>query len=134
MKSFLAISLTLVYLLGIIGVQVNFHYCMGEVEDIALFTEAEKCICGNESINTLYESVSNNCCSDTSIDVQINDDQNTSSNLSLSVLKLIGVCQIVTVFAKTDEEIHDDFYFISSNFPSTKEPLWLLHHSLLYYS
>jgi hypothetical protein len=72
LKKLLAISLAVVYLAISSGIVVNFHYCMGEIAEVALGNQSsDKCgNCGMEN---------DGCCHDDVKVVKIQDSQSIVS-------------------------------------------------------
>jgi hypothetical protein len=65
-----------VYLLGALGICINFHYCGGELVTVAFFQASEEDCCGSENENK------NHCCEDTYLLVDTDDSENlTTYNL-----------------------------------------------------
>lgn len=133
MKRLLAILFTLIYFLGVVGVQMHLHYCMGEVENIAFYKEAKKCMCGDKTVHTEHESVSNNCCSNGFIDIQIDDDQHASNSISFSALKATIISFLQTNYIISEEKLVSENPNFSSSVPSNNEPIWLILNTFIFY-
>ena len=67
MKKALLIAFTGVYLAVSLGISLNFHYCGGRLANVGIALPAAKCCCDAAD--------NSNCCSDESISLQMDLDQ-----------------------------------------------------------
>lgn len=78
----LTIGLCAFYLMSIIGIALNMHFCGGTLSKVS-FTETVKCNSCKKSEKKGQES---DCCKNTSIDAKIKDSHKAEVNLKLAQL------------------------------------------------
>ena len=71
MKQIVAIILIPIYLLLTTGIQVDRHFCGGELASVSYFFGKTSCACGDEVLEM-------DCCEDVSETIALEDDQQTS--------------------------------------------------------
>lgn len=124
MKKTAAIIFALFYLMSIIGVAVNAHYCGGELKSVALVVNAQSC-CDAET--------SCGCCQHETIVFQYDE----KDVLVQSVVHDLRLAVMLSAAMKADhiaasESMQDAWFFIDWS-PPPESRLWLKHHSLTYY-
>lgn len=77
MKYFISHIVLLIYLVGLFGWQVNKHYSGGELFDVSLFTQAEKCC-----------EPGCDCCTDTSDTYQLKVDQDIAQQPDVKIVTI----------------------------------------------
>lgn len=100
MKNLRIYILLLIYTLSCIGIMVDFHYCGGELESIALYSASEEDCCGE------HEDDKKNCCDDKYIFVSTDDTEGakayTVSNIDFSKI-------ITAVYLQPDKLLFNGF-------------------------
>ncbi len=121
-----ALVLMVFYLVLSIGVNLNVHFCGGNLKSVSVSSEGSKCCCDSEE-------KSNKCCSDKSVFVQYDTDEKQVSSfrfelgkLSFEIRNWMATDTAVTEVSKTK---HHEY----GKAPPPKKPLWLRHCSLTYY-
>ena len=72
MRQFLAILLSIFYLVLSTGAAINMHYCGGELDSVQINSNPVSCCCGNMEM-------SNNCCQDEEFILDLDLDQQIAS-------------------------------------------------------
>lgn len=96
----IAMGLCLFYLISVIGIAVNMHYCSGKLSSVR-FTEQAKCgACkGEEKVKDTH-----NCCKTTEVDVKVKDSHQAGfkvkipENFSIQLLTGPRITDIFKVF------------------------------------
>jgi len=127
-KQIATILFSLFYLLTIIGVQVDVHYCANEVASIALYSTENGCCCGPSAETT------DGCCSDESFIIQSTGEQRLTSSYRVlvqeAILSEVASALPKPLFGETNQQLSFPPRF---SIPPLKRHLWLLNCSLTYY-
>lgn len=128
MKHILSITVAIIYLLISAGIQINAHFCHGELESVKILVETESCCCGNEE-------VSGNCCSNENISFQADIDNHlvSESRISFFHYETLFNCICFDVDFKIEAEANGSYLLFAEISPPVKQPVWLLNCSLVYY-
>ncbi len=79
MKRSIALTLFLLYVVPVIGINISVHYCSGKISSIAFGSEnTNLCLCGSKKMKK-------NCCQNKNFSFQLKCDQLVSSPLSLKI-------------------------------------------------
>lgn len=121
------IFFTLFYTWASIGISINIHYCLGQLESVKVFADLRQCCCGD------LEAITK-CCDDESISIQLDDGQQASSSLEINFPIFSHVIEVQPYqdpfIADSDESIHADWL---ANPPPLLQPKWLMNCSLTFY-
>ncbi|MEZ4773496.1 MAG: hypothetical protein R3D00_09970 [Bacteroidia bacterium] len=115
MKKIISIFLGLFYLILSVGVNVNYHYCLGKLDTIEIFiTDTHRC-CD-------YEARAWSCCEDERFFFQLDEDHNLTQADPLTIsLK-------VSLLADFSENLIPDFSFSEARIVIPPEnappPVW----------
>jgi hypothetical protein len=107
MKRIANIFVSIVFLIAIIGIQVNTHYSKGKLYSIGIFQEAKSCCEIEHTCHLEKESqtnqtkTQNNSCENLSTFFQI-DDVFASEQLSLPKVKLLELFVIIAWYTSPD--------------------------------
>lgn len=140
MTKFFSIVLFAVYSFAIIGININKHYCHGELVDVAINMPTDNCLCAvsaNEHdccpiLHTMEESVG--CCMVESQFLKVDSDQYFQFLSSEDLLPLLAFAFIVF----NDSYLFADNFFSCNScnlgfYPPPKEPLWLVYSFFTFY-
>ncbi len=122
MKQLLSIIIALYYLAGSIGLDVNVHYCAGQIESVSLVS-ANSCCC-------LTQGLMKSCCGDETISFELADEDVIVN----SVQEFKPFVVMITPQVHYSENLGDvkleklEPYQKRLNLPPP-EPLWLLYQS-----
>lgn len=127
MKRFFTISFALMYLLLTAGLTINVHYCLGEIESITPFVQADVCSCGTDEMPM-------DCCGDEQMIFQFSpDDQLIKSDHSVFKAPLLETIKIATVrFIENEDQQKIIFKFCKSP-PPDNIPIWLKNSNFTFY-
>lgn len=79
MKRSIALTLILLYVVPVIGINISVHYCSGKISSVAFCVEnTNLCLCGTKKMKK-------NCCQNKNFSFQLKCDQQVSSPLSLKI-------------------------------------------------
>ncbi len=128
MRKSLTILFLFFYTLATAEIGINFHYCLGELAQIEIFSHGVGCCCGGEEEMT-------NCCDDQSFSLQIDENQQTPSS---SIIVQIPVDEIPGIWKMDNESrIFTQKASFTRYFekvpPTHKQPIWLLNSNFIYY-
>ena len=129
LNKILSISFAVFYLITSVGVQLNVHYCMNEVESIDLFTESKGCCC-----KAFMPEMADSCCGDETILVQADDDDKWVTNNRFEFQPVLFVAEPIEFsFVTPSVSSQLQHFGFSGVSPPPKRDLWLLNCSLTYY-
>ena len=126
MKRLGVILFTAFYLMVSLGVNLNLHYCGGKLASIGIELPANNCCCGQEN--------SNSCCSDASVSMEMDVDQQVTYPPSLDVkLTNISIKNWIELYP-ANTSIHKEILPLFPNPPPLKSAdLRLQMGSLTFY-
>lgn len=117
------------YLTVSLGLVVQFHYCAGKLSQVEVFNSGHICGCGDHSEKAA------SCCSDTFIQLGIEEEQQINSTTRLakvSVIDLIANRPSITLpIAQKAKEY--SFYTDTSPPLPSKLPIYILQSNLTLY-
>ena len=88
LKQKIAFSLSLFYLLSIMGIALSVHFCSGKLADLALFSKQTSCkYCKDIPV----EKKADNCCKDTEVMAKVDHSHQISNSLTLPQLFTVDV-------------------------------------------
>ena len=127
MKRFLIILFASFYLLLTAGFTINIHYCLGEVESITPFIQADVCCCGTDEMPM-------DCCGDKQMVFQFSpDDQLIKSEHSVFKAPLLETIEIASVRSLENEGHQKVIYKFYKSPPPEKVPIWLKYSNFTFY-
>jgi|SRR5690606_8416472 len=137
MKKFIAIPLLFLYTLALSGMMIQLHFCGDELSSWTVNANQTTCCCeeGNQEALTITQT--EDCCEDQVIDLKIDQDQHTSTIITIA---LDGLQQVVPaqndLFPFTFPLAQQVKIAYSANAPPgiwQHIPLYKLHQRFTYY-
>lgn len=128
MKKIAIILFAFFYVVLLVGMPLNIHYCMGMVKDIAIFSDAPECCC-----NDMDGPV--NCCEDDQLLIQFQTREQLVKGQVFDVkIKRIAPendtgPESVIRNVLTDESL----YVFFNDPPPENTPLWLKNKNFIFY-
>lgn len=128
MKQFLSIVTTVIYLVLSTGLQVNAHYCHGELESVKVLVQSDPCCCGEGDMQS-------SCCSNENISFQADIDNHvtTDNRISLDQYELYADIQYSIFDIRTETGENQTINYDCEVPPILKQPLWLLNCTFTFY-
>jgi hypothetical protein len=118
-----------IYLVGCLGITINYHYCGGHLVDIAFYYVDEENCCGED------EEEDHNCCSNEYFILDTDDSE------GLVAFKCLNKCNSEFVFNlhpttlafKWDRMYTDDYFLPHDHGPpnSARPPSFIMNHVLI---
>ncbi len=128
MKKIASIAFALFYAVTSMGVAVNVHYCLGEIESVELLSFSKKCCCGDMEMPI-------GCCSDDTYLIQHDvEEQQTVESARFTFAPVTVLMPQLSIVLISEEDItsHSIPNF-PQPFPPPNESLRLLYCSLTFY-
>lgn len=87
MKKFIAIPLLFLYTMAISGMMIQLHYCGNELSSWAVNAAKAACCCEESGIADVGTRIAaeDDCCKDRTIDLKIEQDQNTAASINFTL-------------------------------------------------
>ncbi len=135
MRRITAISLAVFYLVSIVGLDVQVHFCSGKIADINLITsDAASCCSSSDSKGCSSENKTKNCCEDARFVFSPKTSDFTVNNTDQVVKVLIVPEKISFEFPEYTTASTDDVpELIGEDSFRYRQPLWLLYSNFTFY-
>ncbi len=144
-KQLIATGLSFLYMIALMGVPVNVHFCKGDIVSIGIIPSVEDCCCHevsgireccNHELPEKTCSLENTgeCCSNEHYSIQYLEDKQITINTATNSPP--GKDHVLNPSVHGSESEDDDsaenrrFYDLP---PPNPQPLWLLHCTLTFY-
>jgi len=127
LKRISTILLSIVYLVLVTGISLNFHYCGGKLKSIAIQSKAEACCCGGDEMES-------NCCNNKQLLIQFHTDQKliVSNKISFELSEYIEIERPELKIENLLQSTTQNFLFFDIP-PPPKIAIWKSNCSYLFY-
>jgi len=126
-------SLAIFYMILSIGIEVDLHYCLGELKDIKVFNhQDEETKCCNDNVCSLERSFS--CCDNEHLCYHIDDEQLTSKQLGkVNVNQQQGWLTTTSFSFQSNSNLYTNKAYLKAELEHQAQPAYLLNCAFIYY-